>query len=58
MDWREKITVAMALLKEGCKENTNGENCFKCPFEEYCMCIMENFSGIIPEEFKIPTERR
>jgi len=59
MDWKEKMIIAMTLLKEACGENTEWAKCAECPFEEYCdYCTTEDFSGLTPEEFEIPTERR
>lgn len=58
MDWKEKMTTAMALLKEACGENTGWGKCFECPFEHYCDYIMQSSGGLTPKEFEIPTKRR
>ena len=44
MDWKEKITDGMRLIKEGCRENHElcGE---QCPFDEFCLVLWHNDKG-------------
>ena len=41
MDWKEKMALAMKLMKEACKENGDWTKCSECPFTEKCDLIME-----------------
>lgn len=43
MTWEEKIQKGMALIIEGCKENSSWCDCHdKCPFDEMCTSIWED----------------
>lgn len=47
MDWKEKIYIAMALLKEGCEDNTDaGVRCSECPM--YHSCFKRELEHITP----------
>lgn len=57
MNWKKKMAVAMLMMKEACRENTEWSNCANCPFDEYCDIIMQNSNGMItPTAFEIEKE--
>ena len=39
MTWQEKIEKGLALIIEGCKENTEWGACYDCPFAKLCDII-------------------
>ena len=51
MEWFEKIREGMALIKQGCGENTDWIKCQDCPFDEFCDLIMKDFDEIPNEAF-------
>ena len=42
MNWKEKISQGMQLIKEGCKENTSWMNCHQCPLDDLCTILEHN----------------
>ena len=44
MNWKEKILEGMKLIKQGCFENKNWNDCKFCPFDKYCtyICVKAN----------------
>ena len=42
MEWFEKIREGMALIKQGCSENSSWTKCQDCPFTDFCDLIMEH----------------
>lgn len=38
-NWIEKIKEGMELIKQGCSENAEWIECYKCPFNKYCDMI-------------------
>lgn len=51
MDWKEKMTEAMKLIVEACKENPNWTNCKYCPFDSHCTAIYEySDQGLTPDD--------
>ena len=55
MEWFEKIREGMALIKQGCSENSSWTKCQECPFTDFCDLIMED-SDKIPNEAFFPWE--
>ena len=55
MHWLEKIKAGMALIKEGCNQNTDWTKCPLCPFYEFCVLIEED-SKQTPDEAFFPWE--
>ena len=55
MEWFEKIREGMALIKQGCRENTDWTKCHDCPFTDFCDLIMED-SDKVPHEAFFPWE--
>ena len=50
MDWKEKITVGMELIKQGCQEVKEWTKCNDCPFGKFCDYITyKTDDGEIPE---------
>ena len=52
MDWKEKIKKGLELIKEGCTNQDNWKECYKCPFNDYCTTLMEN-GGVTPNEWEL-----
>lgn len=38
-EWKDKVLQGMMLIKEGCKENATGVECYKCPFNDICTTL-------------------
>ncbi len=55
MEWYEKIREGMALIKQGCSENSSWTKCQDCPFTDFCDLIMEH-DDKIPNEAFFPWE--
>ena len=51
MEWYEKIREGMALIKQGCGENTEWTKCYECPFNDFCNLIMDDDDKIPSEAF-------
>lgn len=51
-DWQKIIVEGMLKIKEGCHENTEWENCWDCPFCDYCGTEY----GITPANWEINIE--
>ena len=51
MNWEEKITEGMKLIKEGCINQNNWIDCPKCPFDDYCTILMQN-GGATPDRWE------
>lgn len=55
MDWKEKITIGMKLIAEGCREaeGVNTTPCYEgCPFTDYC----DEVAKVDIRQYKIPLE--
>ena len=51
MDWKETIRKGMEMMKAGCNQNDNVDNCPKCPFAYYCFNTTVDNKAICPETF-------
>lgn len=49
-NWIEKIKKGMELIKQGCSENAEWTDCYKCPFDEYCDMIYDGTKSETPED--------
>ena len=51
MDWKEIIRVGMEMMKAGCNQNDNVDDCPKCPFAYYCFNTTVDNKAVCPETF-------
>ena len=49
-NWIEKIEQGMELIKQGCSENAEWTECYKCPFDKYCDMIYDGTEWDTPGE--------
>ena len=40
MDWKQKMTEGMRLMREACNANGEWNKCHHCPFDRYCTALM------------------
>lgn len=53
MTWYEKIRAGMELMKEGCAENHDENNCDNfCPFVQICL-YSNSIARPVPGDWKI-----
>ena len=43
MDWIEKMKAGMKLIGEACAQNKSWNDCEKCPFDELCTSINDDY---------------
>ena len=42
MDWKEKITIGMKMIIEGCNQKDLQIECIGCPFSPICNTILRD----------------
>lgn len=52
MDWKEKITMGMELIRQGCEDGGDGEfkDCPHCPFDSFCTILNREYYPMTVED--------
>ena len=57
MTWQRKIAIGMALIKEGCENNSKWNGCNDCPFGEVCDQIIDGADtweeALLPDKWEL-----
>lgn len=52
MNWKEKISQGMELIRQGCEDGGDGafKDCQNCPFDTFCTILCNAYYPETPED--------